>query len=340
MTKIAVLLTNSTNTSYGGVGPFVKNLDVYLAEHYELQYFALPDYFENVTLVPHRLMYFLYVLSNFFKLRNYDMIISHAPESAYACSICGFQFVHIFHGNDNPVSMSRFWYGKYFISFFDHMTKVISKNSLICYTVGKEEIGRKKLLNPIAHNISVKDASERSGFIFAGRLEKGKRVERLLESYALLPVAVRDVNMMKIGGKGSQFEFLQEKVKSLGLDKNVQFLGNLDNLSLIDQISRSNILLMASGFEGFPMVIAEAFSVGVPVISTNVGDIAGFLKSGENGELVIKDFEYKDFADAIGKVLYKYEHYSHNALKSGEVFDAKKITKDLVTDIDSFIKQN
>ena len=67
MTKIAVLLTNSTRTSYGGVGPFVKNLDVYLADHYELKYFSLPDYFDDITIVPHRLMYFLYVISNFFK---------------------------------------------------------------------------------------------------------------------------------------------------------------------------------------------------------------------------------------------------------------------------------
>ncbi|WP_296700217.1 glycosyltransferase family 4 protein [Algoriphagus sp.] len=338
MTKVVVLVTNSINTSYGGIGPFVKNLDVHLSEYYDLDYITLPDYFDNITIVPHRFLYFMYMFFNYFKLRKYDMVISHSHEGAYACSIFGRPFIHVYHGNDNPVSVSRFWYGKYFISLFNHATKMISEKSLIGYTVGKEEVGRKKILNPISHDISQKDFSERSGFIFAGRLEKGKRVELILESYALLPAEIKESNKLKIAGKGSQLEFLQEKVNELKLNKNVEFLGILDNRSLIEQISKSKIFLMASGFEGFPMVIAEAFSVGVPSVSTDVGDIPRFLKSGENGMLVEKDFKFLDFANAVQKILENYEHFASNAFEAGKLFDAKKIATDLVKDINTLIE--
>ncbi|MEN2284148.1 glycosyltransferase [Algoriphagus sp. SE2] len=338
MTKVLVLVTNSISTSYGGIGPFVKNLDVHLSEYYDLEYITLPDYFDNITVVPHRFLYLMYMFLNYFKLRKYDMVISHSHEGAYACALFGLPFIHVFHGNDNPVSVSRFWYGKYFTSLFNHATKMISEKSLIGYTVGKEEPGRKKILNPISHDVTKKPFSERSGFIFAGRLEKGKRIELILESYALLPSDIKNSNKLKIAGKGSQLEFLQEKVNELKLNDNVEFLGILDNRSLIDQISKSKIFLMASGFEGFPMVIAEAFSVGVPSVSTNVGDIPSFLKSGENGMLVEKEFEFIDFANAIQKVLENYEHFSSKAFEAGKQFDAKKIAQDLVKDINTLIK--
>jgi glycosyltransferase involved in cell wall biosynthesis len=338
MTKVAILLTNSLETSYGGIGPFVKNLDVHLNEHYDLSYFSLPKKFENITFIPHRLLYLLYISSKYFKLRKYDFIISHSPEGSFVVSNFGLPYVHVFHGNDNPVSMSRFWYGKYFISLFDYMSKTISRNSLISYTVGNEVNGRKKILNPISHTIAIKEPSAKSGFIFAGRLESGKRIGRLIDAYALLPNEIRNQNIFKIAGKGSQFNFLKEKISALGLEGQVQLIGNLDNKALVEEISTKKILLMASEFEGFPMAIAEALSVAVPVISTSVGDIPSFIVNGENGILLDKEYLDIDYRLGIETILSDYERFSLNAYSSGKIFDAQKITEDLVRDLDGILK--
>ncbi|MDR7131765.1 glycosyltransferase involved in cell wall biosynthesis [Algoriphagus sp. 4150] len=334
MPKVAILLTNSLQTSYGGIGPFVKNLDVHLNDHYQLRYFSLSEKFEHVTIIPHRLLYLVYLFSKYFTLRKYEFIISHSHEGSFVASVLGLPFVHVFHGNDNPVSISRFWYGKYFASLFDYMSRTISRNSLISYTVGNEMDGRKKILNPISHDIAVRDASSKSGFIFAGRLESGKRIGRLIDAYALLPFETRELNTFKIAGRGSQFDFLKSKIASLGLEGQVQLIGNLDNKALVEEISTKKILLMASEFEGFPMAIAEALSVAVPVISTGVGDIPSFVVSGENGILVEKDYLDTDYKTAIETILSDYDRFSQNAYVSGKVFDAKKITEDLVKDLD------
>jgi len=333
MTKVAILLTNSPETSYGGIGPFVKNLDVHLTKHYDLNYFYLPERLESVTIVPHRLLYAIYIFFKYFTLKKYDFIISHSPEGSFVVSKFGMSYVHVFHGNDNPVSMSRFWYGKYFISLFDYMSKTIAKNSLITYTVGNEIDGRKKILNPISHDFVLKETSQRSGFIFAGRLESGKRVGRLIEAYALLPSTIRDKNIFKIAGKGSQLSFLKNRISELGLQEQVQLIGNLDNRSLIEQISSSKILMMASEFEGFPMAIAEALSVGVPIISTSVGDIPSFIRNGENGVLLDKEYLDEDYKIGIEKILSNYDHFSSNAYSTGKIFDAEKITDGLVKDL-------
>lgn len=340
MSKVAILLTNSLETSYGGIGPFVKNLDVHLSKHYDLRYFYLPEKFEKINFIPHRFLYLIYLFTKYFTLKKFDLIISHSPEGSYVVSRFGLPFVHVFHGNDNPVSMSRFWYGKYFLSFFEYMSREISKNSLITYTVGNEMEGRKKILNPISHDIPVKDNAARTGFIFAGRLESGKRIDRLIDAYSLLPLELREKNVLKIAGRGSQADFLRKKTEDLGLNGQVQLIGNLANRSLIDQISSAKILLMASEFEGFPMAIAEALSVGVPIISTSVGDIPSFIKNNENGILLAKDFKDEEYKQAIEQLLENYDAFARNAFASGEIFDAEKITEALVLDLDKLMHKH
>ncbi|REG81417.1 glycosyltransferase [Algoriphagus antarcticus] len=337
MTKVAILLTNSLETSYGGIGPFVKNLDVHLSKYYDLSYFYLPEKFENCTIIPHRFLYFVYICSKYFTLKKYDFVISHSPEGSFVVSKLGIPYVHIFHGNDNPVSMSIFWYGKYFTSIFDFISKTISKNSLINYTVGNEMEGRKKILNPISHDFVLKENSVRSGFIFAGRLESGKRIGRLIDAYALLPFGIRMNNIFKIAGKGSQLDVLKAKIAELNLENQVILIGNLDNRSLIEQISSSKILLMASEFEGFPMAIAEALSVGVPVISTSVGDIPSFIRTGENGILLDKDYLDEDYKIGIETMLSDYDRFATNAYSTGKIFDAEKITDGLVSDLNKIL---
>ena len=183
----------------------------------------------------------------------------------------------------------------------------------------------------------MKENSVRSGFIFAGRLESGKRVGRLIDAYALLPIEIRKNNIFRIAGKGSQFDFLKEKISELSLENQVQLIGNLDNRSLIEQISSSKILLMASEFEGFPMAIAEALSVGVPVISTSVGDIPSFIRTGENGILLDKDYLDEDYRIGIETILSDYDYFASNAYSTGKIFDAKKITEGLVRDLDEIL---
>jgi glycosyltransferase involved in cell wall biosynthesis len=132
---------------------------------------------------------------------------------------------------------------------------------------------------------------------------------------------------------GTQEILLKELASMLQIADQVIFLGNLPNEQLIEEVSRKKILLMASSQEGFPMAIAEAFSVGVPAIATDTGDISTFLKDGYNGALHQIEFNEEDYVKSIVQILNGYEPYAEHALASSRIFDAETITRNLTADI-------
>ena len=50
-------------------------------------------------------------------------------------------------------------------------------------------------------------------------------------------------------------------------------------------MSKSDLLIMTSNMEGIPLVILEAFSNSLPVISSNVGGVVEMIDNGVNGIL-------------------------------------------------------
>lgn len=66
----------------------------------------------------------------------------------------------------------------------------------------------------------------------------------------------------------------------------IEFTGNLsDAEQLKSAYMNSNVLLLTSSTEGFPLVIIEGMAYGCAIISTPVGDIPEHVKDGVNGFL-------------------------------------------------------
>jgi glycosyltransferase involved in cell wall biosynthesis len=205
------------------------------------------------------------------------------------------------------------------------------------YTVGSERPGVPKISNPIYHHVKLKCPDSRRGFIFSGRLEKIKNIDKIITIYSKLSDSIQQENPLYIAGRGSQETALRELVASLRITGQVIFLGNLPNNDLVEADSSKKILLMASSQEGFPMAIAEAFSVGVPVISTDTGDIPRFLKNDYNGFLLPIAFEDNAYVHCVENILKDYERFSSNALTSSGVFKADIVAQSLINDINTTI---
>lgn len=99
---------------------------------------------------------------------------------------------------------------------------------------------------------------------------------------------------------------------------NIHLLGNKDNVR--DYLLCSDVFCMSSNYEGMPISIIEAMSVGLPIISTQVGGIPDMVKDGENGflsELTVESYvqalkRYISLSDAERKRM------SNNNLKMYE----------------------
>jgi len=331
--KLCIINSSSIDKSYGGVAPFIKNLDPFLQEAFDVSYVLLPDKLYNIQFIPRRFIFLLYLIWKGGRLRKCDMIFSHVPEGSYVVSYGKVPFIHIFHGNFNPMSQSRYWYGKYFKSLFEKMEKRVIRKASLMYTVGAERPGISKIVNPIYHKVKIKSIDSRSGFIFSGRLERIKNIDKIIRIYSKLSSAIQLENPLFIAGIGTQEAALKELAAKLPIQGKVIFMGNLKNDDLVEEDSSKRILLMASSQEGFPMSIAEALSVSIPVISTDTGDISRFVKSNENGFLVPIMFTDEEYIRCIELILNDYERFSKNALSSSLVFNASSVASSLIGDI-------
>ena len=121
--------------------------------------------------------------------------------------------------------------------------------------------------------------------LYVGRLSKEKGVKYLLEAWASL----KDKQGYKIViiGDGPESSELERTYSDL----DVVFLGKKNSSEVMEYINKSKFLVVPSiWFEGFPMTIVEAFSVGTPVISSNIGTMTEIIKDNING----KKFEVKN----------------------------------------------
>ena len=109
--------------------------------------------------------------------------------------------------------------------------------------------------------------------LFVGRLSHEKGVNTLLEAWddLLLP--------LHLVGDGPLFN----KSKCSG-SKSISVLGRLSPADVASQMSEASFLVMPSEwYEGFPMVLVEAFAKGLPVVASRLGSLAEIVQDGITG---------------------------------------------------------
>jgi glycosyltransferase involved in cell wall biosynthesis len=90
-----------------------------------------------------------------------------------------------------------------------------------------------------------------------------------------------------IFGEGEQKPILKELVKSLGIEKNVVFMGFVSNEQMPQYFSLADVYVSTSLSDaGLARSTAEAMACALPVIVTDVGDNRDWVKDGENGFIV------------------------------------------------------
>lgn len=121
--------------------------------------------------------------------------------------------------------------------------------------------------------------------VFAGRFSLEKNVGSLLEAFASFRSKKPDAVLLLIGD-GPEHLALVERVAILGLDKAVRFLRGLSREEIACYLGVSTLFVLASRHEGLPTAVLEAFACGVPVVSTDVGDMRRLVSPQVTGEVV------------------------------------------------------
>ncbi len=113
---------------------------------------------------------------------------------------------------------------------------------------------------------------------WSGRLVTGKGIEGLLEAVARLrarPPGGRAVSLLLLG-EGPASDVLRARATELGLGEAVTFAGYVaTRRDYMAALGTADLFVHPSPAEGFPKVVLDAMAVGLPVLATPAGLLAG-----------------------------------------------------------------
>jgi glycosyltransferase involved in cell wall biosynthesis len=127
-----------------------------------------------------------------------------------------------------------------------------------------------------------------------GQLRREKRQDLLLEACASL-AATRNVRCV-FAGDGPEAEALKQRSHDLGMAGRVEFLGRVKETQHV--YPQFDIFALSSSTEQMPMSVIEAMACGLPVVSTDVGDVKGMV-SDANRDFVIA---WPDYGNALERL--------------------------------------
>jgi glycosyltransferase involved in cell wall biosynthesis len=107
-------------------------------------------------------------------------------------------------------------------------------------------------------------------FLAAGHLVEGKGFHFLLRAFAAKHRNSTDV-VLRIAGAGPEHSRLERLTDDLGIRPQVEFLGGIDRETVRSEMQAANAFVLPSLIETFGVVLIEAMSTGIPVISTRCG---------------------------------------------------------------------
>lgn len=121
--------------------------------------------------------------------------------------------------------------------------------------------------------------------VTCGRLEEQKNHKLLINAFKLVLKKHPDAKLM-IYGEGMLRNDLDELIKSKGMDQNVLLCGNSNNVPEV--LSKAEIFVLSSDYEGMPNALMEALAAGVPCISTDCpcGGPKSLITDKVNGRLI------------------------------------------------------
>ncbi len=118
--------------------------------------------------------------------------------------------------------------------------------------------------------------------VTAGRLVEQKRFDRFLNMIARLRSKSSQPFKALIYGQGPLRPRLERQARELGLSPGaVEFKGVVADATEV--YGNSDIFMLTSDWEGTPNVVLEAMSSGLPVVSTDVGDLGEMIEDEQTG---------------------------------------------------------
>lgn len=156
--------------------------------------------------------------------------------------------------------------------------------------------------------------------IAVGRLDYQKGFDRLIQAWQLVQHTGKFTDWkLDIFGQGEWREMLQQMIDKAELQNTVCL--NRPTKQIGEEYVKSDMLVMSSNYEGFPMVMIEAMACGLPVVSFDYKcGPKDIIQTGING-LLVPNGDIQALADAMMKVMEDEAYRKMLSLNARKVVD-------------------
>lgn len=215
-------------------------------------------------------------------------------------------------------SDSDFVPGKELIGGGQHNAKLYRKGMRYVRHIVVQNTFQKETLNCNYHHESIilpniwrhfpnfTETSFETDFIWVANLRTLKRPEWFLRLAQALP----QYRFTMIGGPTKDADYFAQIQDAATAIPNFSFLGAKPFAEVNHYISKAKFLVCTSEFEGFPNTFLQAWSAGIPVISTV--DPSDLIKQECLGSVVMNEDELKDSAVSLMSDSAKYHQIKRN----------------------------
>ncbi len=157
-----------------------------------------------------------------------------------------------------------------------------NKRQLLKINVKKEYINSRKVFvkpNFVVYQREIIPFDKRNNqIVYAGRLDNTKGIRLLFHAWKEI-----DKYELIVCGTGPEESWCRSFIRENHVS-NIQMRGFVPNRSIMDIIAESRALILPTQwYEGFPMVMAESFACGTPVLGSDIGNVNDIIVEGQNG---------------------------------------------------------
>jgi glycosyltransferase involved in cell wall biosynthesis len=121
--------------------------------------------------------------------------------------------------------------------------------------------------------------------VWVGRLDRQKDPVLLLDAIKVAVTTQPEIHLLMIGD-GILRQQIEAQIKSLELAKHVTLCGAIPPSQIAEILQIADLFVLSSAYEGMPIVVLEALASGVPVVTTEVGEVRLVIDDGIDGFVV------------------------------------------------------
>lgn len=210
---------------------------------------------------------------------------------------------------------------------------------IVLSEIWKEQVGNflnnfdkiKVLYNPCSPIIKLNNNYRKENIIlYAGILNKRKGFIDLLDAFALIANKYKEWKIIFAGnGDITQGRLISAKYK---ISDQVEFAGWISGDEKDKLFQQASIFCLPSYAEGFPMSVLDAWSYGLPVITTSVGGLRDIVIHNENA-LIVKPGDVINLSNNLEELMtcdnMREKLAAASTKLSLEVFNVNKISNEI-----------